>query len=98
MKRAPGYYSVSHDNGHRGYAERSRRERTWDPGSAFYAEGASKHYTGPRLPNGRCRGGGGGGAHGARNKKHRVRRPGSRGSVDVHPVDIDWEKVTSEPR
>jgi len=95
MKLASGCFSVSRDNGLRGYAERSRRERTWDPGSAFYAEGASKHHTRASLPNGRRTRG----ANRAPSMSGvRNRRPRSRGSMDVHPVDMDWEKVTDGRR
>lgn len=88
---------------HRGYAERSRREHTWDPGSAFYAEGATKHHiAGSRSCNGGSNEGTGRGIGrassigGTSNRKHqRDRRRRSQVAADVHPVDMDWEKVTS---
>lgn len=86
-------------NGHRGYADRSRRERTWDPGSTFFAEGASKHhFSGPSSRNRRMKGGRGSGVHGAPSMggatKRKHQRDRRRNSTDVHPVDMDWEKVT----
>lgn len=91
---------LSRANGFRGYAERSRREKTWDPGSTFYAEGASKHHvSGPRLCNMRRKGGRGSGANGAPSvdtaTKRKHQRDRRRVSADTHPVDMDWAKVKS---
>ncbi|CBJ27253.1 hypothetical protein Esi_0063_0079 [Ectocarpus siliculosus] len=85
----------------RGYSDRSRRERTWDPGSEFYAEGASKHsMVRPSPCTGRINGNRIGGKGDPRQeddttkRKHRRdKRHQSRISGDDVPVDMDWEKV-----
>ncbi|CAM9113005.1 unnamed protein product [Ectocarpus fasciculatus] len=93
----------------RGYSDRSRRERTWDPGSEFYAEGASKHsMVRPSPCNGRINGGWRGGkgeslsrgslrqkvkGDATKRKHRRDSRHQSRLSGDDDPVDMDWEKV-----
>ncbi|CAM9224200.1 unnamed protein product [Ectocarpus sp. 4 AP-2014] len=85
----------------RGYSDRSRRERTWDPGSEFYAEGASKHFMVRTSPctgriNGNRRGGKGNPRQeddATKRKYRRDKRHQSRLSGDEDPEDMDWEKV-----
>lgn len=90
-------------NGHRGYAERSRKERTWDPGSTFFAEDANKnHGSGPQSYNRRMDGGKGIDVNGAppRGKatKRQHQRDRRRASAKVHEMEMDWGKVTSSVR
>lgn len=87
----------------RGYSDRSRRERIWDPGSAFYAEGASRHHhSDPRV------GGLGGGSsdkfriycgkacdRGEGRRERRQRRRRVCAEVEL-PVDMDWTKVDTK--
>ncbi|CAM9274564.1 unnamed protein product [Scytosiphon promiscuus] len=85
----------------RGYAERSRREQTWDPGSVFYAEGASEHHiTDPRSLYGGRKGVGRVNKSGVPSVRAPTRGSGSsmkeqrsQASTNDHPVDMDWEKV-----
>lgn len=86
----------------RGYAERSRMARTWDPGSIFHSEGAGRrHVADPKVSkkdwNGRKtwdgamfpRGFCGPGSSNLQ-KRHRRNRP----SLDAHhPVEMDWNEV-----
>ena len=90
----------------RGYAERSRRARAWDPESAVYAKGASTdHAASPESCNVEWNGGRERGdtfmmaCPGARDdaRDHRSEKRNRHKCVaadEGHPVEMDWKEVT----
>ena len=99
----PATMSLHDTYAHRGYAERSRRARVWDPSSAVYAEGASeRHAASPASCNvesneERDRGGTfaipGARASTRDCQREKRNRRNCVGADADHPVEMDWKEV-----